>query len=90
MFEARGVGIPHQPDGHEYATRGAGEKLPGRACGLSASPGAAGSGVSYARLLHRPGKTGRHTHTHTHTLFYFVVHSVNEGLNMKHLHLLYL
>lgn len=87
MFEARGAGVPHQPDGHESATRGTGEELPGRACGLSTSPGATGSGVSYARLLHRPGKTGRDTHTHTH---YCIVHSVNEGLNMKHLHLLLL
>lgn len=66
MFEARGVGVTHQPDGHDTATRGAGEKLPGRAGGVSQSPGATGSGVNTRRLLHSPGKTGPDTHTHTH------------------------
>lgn len=67
MFEAGGVGVSHQPDGHKTSTRGTGEKLPGRAGGLSASPGATGSGLSIGRLLHHSGKTGRDTNTHTNT-----------------------
>lgn len=46
MFEAGGAGVPRQPDGHDTATRGTREELPGRAGGISQSPGATGSGVN--------------------------------------------
>lgn len=46
MFEAGGAGVPRQPDGHDTATRGTREELPGRAGGISQSPGATGSSVN--------------------------------------------
>ncbi len=82
MFEARGVGVPHQPDGHETATRGAGEKLPGCAGGLSQSPGATGSGVNTRRLLLE--RAGKDWPRHTYTLFYCIVSSFTKGLNLTH------
>lgn len=79
MFEARGVGVPHQPDRHETATRGAGEKLPGCAGGVSQSLGATGSGMNTQRLLLE--RSGKDWPRHTHTLFYCIVSSVNKDLN---------
>lgn len=90
MFEARGVGVPGQPDGHEAATRGAREELPGCAGGLSQSPGATGSGVNKytERVLQRLAETSTQTQLCVDILFSHCINTIQLHLFWVTVHLI--